>query len=157
MSDELKKKIDKVIHEMETLKNELYIIKEELEKNKRINNISSCENDTIINKSSYVMKENIVMEEESQNDIKMITNIDLNYNQYDEKTLSYNMEKGTLCPYSVLKTQKDLSNEFIVEYILNEKYAVFREDYDITINKIIGLFPNFAYFDPKKYHKTKKI
>lgn len=95
------------------------------------------------------------MKEEYMNNIKIIKNIDLNYNQYDEKTLSYNMDNGTICPYAVLKTQKDLSNEFIVEYILNEKYAVFREDFDITINKVIGLFPNFANFDYKTY-KIKK-
>lgn len=99
---------------------------------------------------------NFELEEISKNKIKLITNIDLNYNQYDEKTLSFNMEEGTISPYSVLKTQKDLSNEFIVEYILNEKYAVFREDRDITINKVIGLFPNFANFNPKTYYKTNK-
>lgn len=111
-------------------------------KNKEINNNKNCE-------------EKICLEEENHNNIKLITNIDLKYNQYDEKTLSFNMEKGTICPNFILKTQKDLSNEFIVEYILNEKYAVFREDYDITINKVIGLFPNFANFDPKTYKRNK--
>lgn len=56
------------------------------------------------------------------------------------------MEKGTITPYYVLCFQKDLSNEFIVKYILNKKYAVFREDRDITINKIIEYFPNFDKF-----------
>lgn len=86
---------------------------------------------------------------------KFITNNDLSTNQYSEKTLAFNMEKGTLTPYMVFKTQKNLSNEFIVEYILNDNYAEFMEDYDITITKVIGKFPNFANFDPKTYKKQE--
>ena len=83
----------------------------------------------------------------SNNDIKLIENKDLLFNQYDEKTLKYNMEKGTLSPYMVLTKQINLSNKFIFEYILNENYAVFIEDFDITINEVIGYFPDFANFD----------
>ncbi len=84
-----------------------------------------------------------------------IKNIDLLDNKYDEQTLKYNMEKGNLSPYMVMKHQYNLSNEFIFEYILNEKYAVFREDFDITINKIIGFFPDFAKFNIKEYLQNK--
>lgn len=89
-------------------------------------------------------------------EIKLIDDNDLNSSfQYDEKTLGLNIERGTITQYQVFRTQKNLSNEFIVEYILNEDYGKFIEDYDITINKIIGKFPNFAYFNPKTY-KSKK-
>jgi len=81
--------------------------------------------------------------------IEQIENKDLMSNQYDEKTLIFNMELGKLTPNMVLIHQKKLSNEFIFKYILNEKYAVFNKDFDITINKIIGLHPNFANFDIK--------
>lgn len=84
-----------------------------------------------------------------------IKNIDLLNNKYDENTLKFNMENGNLSPYMVLKYQINLSNEFIFEYILNEKYAVFRNDYDITINKVIGIHPNFAKFDIKEYLSKK--
>lgn len=92
---------------------------------------------------------------DNNNDIEIINNTDLELKKYDEKVLRHNMEKGRISPYKVLKTQKNLSNEFIVYYILNEKYAVFREDYDITINKVVGLFPNFANFDPKTLKSLK--
>jgi len=88
--------------------------------------------------------------------IKLIDDDDLNsFYQYDEKTLGFNIKRGTLTQYQVYRTQKNLSNEFIVDYILNEDYGEFLEDYDITINKIIGKFPNFAYFDPKTYRSKK--
>ena len=134
-------KIDKIINdlndlkiELTELKNELYLIKNEHKTN---------------NSENKILNNNFIHLESNQNNIKLISNIDLNNNKYDEKTLEYNMERGTIYPYTVLKTQKNLSNEFIVEYILNEKYAVFREDFDITINKVIGLFPNFANYEPK--------
>ena len=88
-------------------------------------------------------------------EIKLINDNDLNSSfQYDEKTLDFNMKRGTLTPYQVYRTQKNLSNEFIVEYILSGHYGESLKDYDITINKIIGKFPNFAYFDPKTYHQN---
>jgi hypothetical protein len=89
------------------------------------------------------------MSENNNNDIEIINNIDLDFKKYNENVLKYNMEKGRISPYKVFKTQQNLSNEFIVYYILNEKYAIFREDYDITINKVVGLFPNFANFNLK--------
>jgi len=147
--------------ELKNLKNELYLSNSEFENNytnkmddKMDNNINNEEN-IIINKN-FEPEESNKSEELTQNDIKLIKNDNLYNNQYDEKTLSFNMENGTISPYLVLKTQKNLSNEFIVEYILNEKYAVFREDYDITINKVVGLFPNFANFNPRTYYKTNK-
>lgn len=95
-----------------------------------------------------------VNEDNKDNDkIKLIEDSDLqNYNQYDEKTLVFNIERRALTPYKVFQTQKNLSNEFIIEYILNEEDM---EDHDITLNKLVGKFPNFAYFDPKTY-KNKK-
>lgn len=89
--------------------------------------------------------------------IEEINNDDLSSKQYDESILVYNMKRGTLTPYMIIKYQKKLSNEFIAGYILNEKYAAFNEDYDITINKIILKYPDFAKFDLKSYiNKSKK-
>lgn len=101
------------------------------------------------------MKDNEKTIGENNEDIKLIENEDLNLNQYDEKILSFNMRRRSLTPYQVFRTQKNLSNEFIVEYILNKDYTEFMEDTDITINKVIGKFPNFAFFNPKTY-KSKK-
>ena len=55
--------------------------------------------------------------------IKTITNLDLYYGQYSVDTLAYNM--NNLSPHSILTTQCALTNEFIWNYILNQKYAVF--------------------------------
>lgn len=93
------------------------------------------------------------LKDESNGKNKLIANEDLNTTQYDENILCFNMERRTITPYNVFKTQKNLSNNFIVEYILNEDYAVFMEDYNITVNTIIGKFPNFANFDLNTYKK----
>ncbi len=89
-----------------------------------------------------------------ENKIKQIKNEDLLSNQYDEQTLKFNMVQGNITPSIVLVYQNNLSNEFIFEYVLNEKYAIFRNDKDITINKVIGLHPNFANFDVNSYVKN---
>ena len=73
-----------------------------------------------------------------------ITNMDLYSYQYDENTLILNMEN--LSPYSLLTTQKKLSNEFIFNFILNPKYYVFREDEEITIHDILRYHPNFSKY-----------
>jgi hypothetical protein len=90
-----------------------------------------------------------------ENKIKEIKNEDLIFSKYNEQILKYNMEQGKITPNMVLKHQKNLSNEFIFEYIINEKYAIFMKDYDITINKVIGLHPNFANFNINEYIKNK--
>ena len=80
------------------------------------------------------------------NNIIEITNLDLYNNQYNEQILIDNMHK--LSPHSIIKTQDNLSNNFIVKYILNKKYAIFREDYNITLQDILIYQPNFAKFNP---------
>lgn len=90
------------------------------------------------------------------NNIKIIENKDLLCNQYEEYILKFNMEQKRISPYIVLIHQNNLSNEFIFEYILNEDYAIFSTDYDITINKVIGIYPNFAKFDIQAYLKNNK-
>lgn len=131
--NELKKKIKKITNDTNILKNEFNLIKNEL------NNESN-------NGKIYELNDDKIYE---SNDNKLIKNSDLNLNQYDEKILSFNMKNGSITPYKVFSTQKNLSNEFIIEYILNEDYAIFVEDYDITINKVICKFPNFINFNPK--------
>jgi hypothetical protein len=141
--NEFNEKLMFIINEVNKLKNEFNQTKYEFEKQKNKQEVSK-----------EISNENI--ENTDNVEIKLINDDDLNsFFQYDEKTLGFNMERGTLSPYQVYRTQKNLSNEFIVEYILNENYATFMEDYDITINKIIGKFPNFAYFDPKTYRSKK--
>jgi len=77
-----------------------------------------------------------------------ISNVDLYQNQFDECVLIDNIDK--LSPHSILITQKNLSNEFITNYVLDPKYAIFREDYDITLPEILKYHPNFAKYKFKK-------
>lgn len=74
----------------------------------------------------------------------IISNMDLYQNQYDEYVLINNIDN--LSPHSILTTQKKLSNEFISNYILNPKYAIFREDNDITLQDILRYHPDFAKY-----------
>jgi hypothetical protein len=75
------------------------------------------------------------------NNFKKITNLELYSNKFDEDTLINNI--NYLSPSSILKTQHNLSNEFISKYILNKEYFIFREDYEITINDIVNKYPKF--------------
>lgn len=142
--NKLDEKLMFIMNEVNNLKNKFEQIKCEFEKQNKQNKQ---------NKQEKIKKMN---EENTDNaEIKSICDNDLNLNQFDEKTLGLNIERGTITQYQVFRTQKNLSNEFIVEYILNEDYGKFTEDSDITINKIIGKFPNFAYFNPKTYNSKK--
>jgi hypothetical protein len=53
-------------------------------------------------------------------DNKSIDNIDLFRNQYIEKVLMDNIDK--LSTYDIVRTQQNLSKEFIRQYILNSTY-----------------------------------
>jgi len=71
-----------------------------------------------------------------------ITNNDLrNKNNYSDEILINNI--NYLCPSVILKTQKNISNDFIKKYILSEDYAKIREDYDITLIDLCNYFPNY--------------
>lgn len=83
--------------------------------------------------------------------IEKIENINLLSKYYSEDVLKHNMEHGTITPYMVLKYQKNLSNEFIFDYILNKKYMKFKKDFDITLNKIISIYPDFGKFNIKAH------
>lgn len=76
-----------------------------------------------------------------------IYNIDLYSNQYDENTLIHNINKLSL--YSILKTQKNISNDFIANFIINPKYSKDREDDDITLQDILKFHPNFGKYEFK--------
>lgn len=78
--------------------------------------------------------------------MKKIENHYLIFEQYDEQTLKFNIELGKLSPYTVLTKQKNISNEFIFKYILNEKYCIIRKDYEITIHDVIRYHPNFKNY-----------
>ena len=88
-------------------------------------------------------KNNSTIVDKSENIISEITNLDLYSNQYDENILIHNMNK--LSPHSILITQNNMSNEFISNYILNKKYFIFREDYELTLDDIINYHPNFKF------------
>jgi hypothetical protein len=119
----------------------------------QIDQIDQIENkdkiDQIVNKDKIDQIKN-------KDQIEKIENKDLLRNQYDEYILKFNMENRRITPYMVLNHQNNLSNEFIFDYILNEKYAIFDNDYDITLNIVIGIYPNFAKFDIQEYIKNKK-
>lgn len=149
--NELNKKLMSIIIEVNNLKNEFNQTKYEFEKQKNTQKVLKENNEEENNNNDNIENTNNV-------EIKLINDNDLNSSfQYDEKTLGFNIKRGTLTPYQVYRTQKNLSNEFIVEYILNGDYGESLKDNDITINKIIGKFPNFAYFDPKIYRSKKSL
>ena len=78
-----------------------------------------------------------------QDNIIPISNKNLHEkNNYSEQVLIDNIDK--LFPSVILKTQKNLSDDFIIKYILSEDYAKIREDHDITINDLSNYFPNFG-------------
>ena len=52
--------------------------------------------------------------------IKIVENIDLFRNQYNEEVLIYNI--NNLTTYDIVRTQHKLSKEFINQYILNSEY-----------------------------------
>jgi len=100
-------------------------------------NIINSNNNIEENNINIMTGENII---NSNNNIE-IKNLDLYSNQYCENILIYNINK--LSPHSILTTQNNLSNHFIWNYILNTKYAIFREDNDITLQEILKYYPNF--------------
>lgn len=69
-----------------------------------------------------------------------ISNIDLFFNQYDEKTLIENFEN--LSPMSIIKTQKNLSKKFINNYILPRNTSENDED-EITMSILYQMLPNY--------------
>ncbi len=74
----------------------------------------------------------------------IIKNTDLHKNNYySVEDLIENIDN--LFPSIIIKTQKNLTDEFIIKYILNEKYAKTREDDDITLNDLINYYPNFGF------------
>ena len=78
-----------------------------------------------------------------QDNLIKISNKELHEkNNYSEQVLINNIDN--LFPSIILKTQKNLSDKFIIKYILSEDYAKIREDYDITINDLSNYFPNFG-------------
>jgi len=54
-------------------------------------------------------------------DNKSIDNMDLFRNQYTEKALMDSIDK--LSTYDIVRTQQNLSKEFIRQYILNSTYS----------------------------------
>jgi hypothetical protein len=66
--------------------------------------------------------------------MKYLSNNDLYNNQYSEKELIENIDHLFLL--SIIETQKNLSKEFIDEYILNEKYQTENDD-DICLDELL--------------------
>ena len=66
----------------------------------------------------------------------MINNIDLFKNQYVEKILIDNIENFST--YDIVRTQRNLSKEFIRHYILNIKY-----NDDVTLEIIQTYQPHY--------------
>lgn len=77
-----------------------------------------------------------------KNNTKIKNNDLYKYHYFSEQNLIENIEE--LFPSTILKTQKNISDDFIVKYILSEKYAKIREDREITINELSNYFPNFS-------------
>jgi hypothetical protein len=71
-----------------------------------------------------------------------IHDINLYLDQYDEKILIDSIDN--LTPIKIIKTQKNLSNEFIQKYILESKKLSNNDDEDdITISILQMYQPNF--------------
>ena len=75
-----------------------------------------------------------------------IDNRNLHYKKdYSVTELIKNIDN--LFPSYIIKTQKNLTDEFIEKYILNERYYKIREDHDITGDDILNYYPNFIFND----------
>lgn len=70
-----------------------------------------------------------------------ITNMDLYSNQYSEQVLISNIDN--LSQHTIFCTQKNLTNNFIWNYLLNSKYNKFIEDGEIMMHDILAKYPNF--------------
>lgn len=70
-----------------------------------------------------------------------LEDIDLYFNQYDEKILIENIKN--LTPIDIIKTQKNLSKDFIKKYILAN------DEDDITMSILNMYQPNF-FIDNKE-------
>lgn len=68
-------------------------------------------------------------------------NISLYNNQYSEKELIDNID--SLFQYIIVRTQKNLSKEFINNYILNSKYNSCSKDEDITLEILYIYQPQY--------------
>jgi hypothetical protein len=81
------------------------------------------------------------MNMETKTDANIIKNIDLYTKQYTEEELAKNIEN--LFPMTIIKTQKNLSKQFIDEYILtNNDYESNDED-NITMSVLNQMQPNY--------------
>jgi hypothetical protein len=67
----------------------------------------------------------------------IISNIDLFNNLYSEDILKNNI--NNLSTYDIVRTQKNLSKEFINQYILNTDY----NDDEVTIETLYNYQPNY--------------
>ena len=84
--------------------------------------------------------------------MESINNISLYNNQYTEDVLISNITK--LSMHSIITTQSKLSYDFINNYILNSKYHIFREDFEITLDVIKIYQPQ--YFTEYNIKHTNK-
>jgi len=73
-----------------------------------------------------------------------ITNSTLYEKQYSEQELIDNID--SLYQYIIVRTQKNLSKNFINSYILNSKYNSCSKDEDITLETLYSYQPD--YFKP---------
>ena len=73
----------------------------------------------------------------------IITNNDLNKNQYTEKELIDNIDNLFQC--IIVKSQRNLSNHFINNYILNPEYNSISKDEDITMETLNLYQPQYTF------------
>jgi len=73
----------------------------------------------------------------------IITNDDLNKNQYTEKELIDNIDNLFQC--KIVKSQRNLSNHFIDNYILNPEYNSISKDEDITMETLNLYQPQYSF------------
>jgi NurA-like 5'-3' nuclease len=73
----------------------------------------------------------------------IITNDDLNKTQYTEKELIDNIDNLFQC--IIVKSQRNLSNHFINNYILNPKYNSISKDEDITMETLNLYQPQYTF------------
>ena len=76
----------------------------------------------------------------------MTNNIDFIKNS-SEKELIEKIDELSLV--DILKNKKNLSLNFVVNYILNEKYCGMSEEFDIDISKVITYQPHLKYDEIK--------
>ena len=99
-------------------------------------------NNEVITINTETSNNEVITINTEKSNSKIITNNDLNKNQYTEEELINNIDNLFQC--IIVKSQRNLSNNFINNYILNPKYNSISKDEDITMETLNLYQPQYS-------------